>query len=56
MSGHWSGRPGAATRKLSPTCGLRVSLMTKSDASSKYIAGCLWTGWIGCKVKANVAR
>eukprot|EP00984_Skeletonema_dohrnii_P032950 scaffold28155_cov83-Skeletonema_dohrnii-CCMP3373.AAC.1 len=36
VSGHWwRGRPGAATRKLSPTCGLRVSLMTKSEASSK---------------------
>mmetsp|Transcript_17832 Transcript_17832/g.27317 ORF Transcript_17832/g.27317 Transcript_17832/m.27317 type:complete len:98 (+) Transcript_17832:772-1065(+) len=36
VSGHWwRGSPGAATRKLSPTCGLRVSLMTKSEASSK---------------------
>ena len=35
--GHCSGRPGAATRKLLPTCGLSVSLMTKSEGSSKYI-------------------
>ena len=48
VSGHWwRGRPGAATRKLSPTCGLRVSLMTKSDASSKCMVdlfGCNGSG------------